>query len=145
VYFCLKFQDCNDTHEFSIHPVLYLLAKCNWRSVHRQRMDNVFQWEDRILREKDRGTGLALMRAKKSFDLLGFQSSLKFIHRQIWVWLVKDVKLLLPVALCFGFIQNCVLCFDLSLQLVDHLLAIYCWLLSVFISLLLSFASGLKH
>jgi hypothetical protein len=120
--------------------------------VHRKRMDNVFQWEDRILREKDRilrekdrGTGLALMRAKKSFDLLGFQSSLQFFHRQIWVWLVKDVKLLLPVALCFGFIQTYVLCFDLSLQLVDHLFAIYCWLLSVFISLLLSFASGLKH
>jgi hypothetical protein len=74
--------------------------------------------KDRILREKDRGTGLALMRAKKSFDLLGFQSSLQFFHRQIWVWLVKDVKLLLPVALCFGFIQNYVLCFDLSLQLV---------------------------
>jgi len=85
-------------------------------------MDNVFQLEDRILREKDRGTGLALMRAKKSFDLLGFQSSLQFFHRQIWVWLVKDVKLLLPVALCFGFIQNCLLCFDLSLQLVEHYL-----------------------
>jgi len=48
------------------HPVLYLFSKMQLeRTVHRKRMDNVFQWRVRILREKDRGTGLAPVRPKK--------------------------------------------------------------------------------